>query len=668
MFPILYEQITAGIVPEHNGLGVLSDCSLCECEQIKNDKYEIVFEYPITGIHAQEIAERRVIKIKANPTDDPQLFRIKRISKVMNGKVTVYCRHISYDLSGYEITSGSASSAAGACLLLQGSANGYTITTDKTVQAEFKIDTPASVRSYFGGKAGSFLDVFGATEIKYDNFNVQFLLHAGENRGVQIRYAKNLLELSQETDCDNLYTHVLCYWKKDDITVVGTKVSTGLNLDVPKTLIVDSSSDFDTEPSTSDLTNKATQYVSEHNLTTPTNNIVLDFVQSGELKDRVDLCDTVSVYYEALGITRTNVQCIRTKYDCLREKYIETEFGDIKPSLTDTISAVKKDVADKPSTTVMEQAIQYATALITGNSGGYVVLHDANNDGEPDEILIMDTPSITTATDVWRWNASGLAHSSQGYDPTKFDVAITQDGHIVANFIDTGILNASVIKAGVLSDTNGNSSIDMTTGIARLFQLVAKRDFTIVDRDDNMRGFISTTVGGGIALRLYDSTGTETVVRLEQVDDKGFLYLCNGNGDSKARIEVAEDNGSTFGKLELFNNNGDKTIELDGENGRVKAKTTFDKVYEGSLSAIGDWWTFDTHFAGLLIEGKVTSSGSRLTTIIPVEMIDVTPARYQLADETNWISFDCFLDGNLIKIEIKGKNSSGLIERVYGLF
>lgn len=667
MFPILYEQITAGIVPEHNGLGVLSDCSLCECEQIKNDKYEIVFEYPITGIHAQEIAERRVIKIKANPTDDPQLFRIKRISKVMNGKVTVYCRHISYDLSGYEITSGSASSAAGACLLLQGSANGYTITTDKTVQAEFKIDTPASVRSYFGGKAGSFLDVFGKTEIKYDNFNVQFLLNAGADRGVQIRYAKNLLELSQETDCDNLYTHVLCYWKKDDITVVGTKVSTGLNLDVPKTLIVDSSSDFDTEPSVSDLTNKATQYVSEHNLTTPTNNIVLDFVQSGELKDRVDLCDTVSVYYEALGITRTNVQCIRTKYDCLREKYIETEFGDIKPSLTDTISAVKKDVAEKPSTTVMEQAIQYATALITGALGGCVINgHDSNNDGIPDENLILNTQDIATATRVIRSNIGGIGFSKNGY-AGPYQTAIGFDG-IVADAITTGILNANLIKAGVLSDVNGNSTIDMTTGIARLFQLVAKRDFTIVDSEDNIRGFISTTVGGGIALRFNDSTGAKYVVRLEQENNRGYLYLSNGNGDIKARIEVAEDNGATYGKLELFNNNGDKTIELDGENGRAKVKTAFDKVYEGSLSAIGDWWTFDTHFAGLLIEGKVTSSGSRLTTIIPVEMIDVTPARYQLADETNWISFDCFLDGNLIKIEIKGKNSSGFIERVYGLF
>lgn len=662
MFPILYEQITAGIVPEHNGLGVLSDCPLCECEQIKNDKYDIVFEYPITGIHAQEIAERRVIKIKANPTDDPQLFRIKRISKVMNGKVTVYCRHISYDLSGYEITSGSASSAVGACSLLQGSANGYTFTTDKSVNAEFKIDTPASVRSYFGGRKGSFLDVFGQTEIKYDNFRVQFLLHAGENRGVQIRYAKNLLELSQETDCDNLYTHVLCYWKKEDITVVGTKVSTGLSLDVPKVLIVDSSSDFDTEPSTSDLTNKATQYISEHNLTTPTNNIVLDFVQSGELKDRVDLCDTVSVYYEALGVTRVNVQCIRTKYDCLREKYIETEFGDVRPTLTSTISAVQKEVAEKPSTTVMEQAIQYATALITGALGGCVINgHDSNNDGIPDENLILNTEDIATATRVIRSNIGGIGFSRNGY-AGPYQTAIGFDG-IVADAITTGILNANLIKAGVIEDLAHNSQIDMTTGVATLYNLAAKAYCKAIDAD-NLATLAQIRTGQyGGAAEVFNRNNVIVAWLACATDSNGQLAIRNASGDIKIYAFVG---GNDDGVVNIFDGNGDVTLSLVGKGGHIEQSGGVETLFDGTSSTTvrvpyGKYSMFQVY-------GRLSATGSLISFIIPKVMLTTSNQKFIINDDTNWATYNVKYDDTTDEVVIAFNTASQTAHRINKVF
>ena len=115
MFPILYEGLTSYQVPENNGLGILSDCSSCICEEARNGIYELTFEYPISGIHASEIAYLRVVKQKPNPTDDPQLFYIDRIGKTMNGLFTVYCKHISYLISGFEITSGQASTAVLAC-------------------------------------------------------------------------------------------------------------------------------------------------------------------------------------------------------------------------------------------------------------------------------------------------------------------------------------------------------------------------------------------------------------------------------------------------------------------------------------------------------------------------------------------------------------------------
>jgi hypothetical protein len=107
----------------------------------------------------------------------------------------------------------------------------------------------------------------------------------------------------------------------------------------------------------------------------------------------------------------------------------------------------------------LEKAILDATSAITGNKGGVVILHDTNNDGKPDELLIMDVEDIALATNVWRWNKAGLgyAHNPSGnayLGPYK--TAITADGQINADFITTGALNAERI------------SVDTYDGMGRL--------------------------------------------------------------------------------------------------------------------------------------------------------------------------------------------------------
>ena len=174
MFPILYESVTTGYVPANNGLGVLSSCTMCEVEQERNGIYQLTMEYPASGIHANEIALRRVLKVKPNFTDNPQLFRIDRIGKTINGKFTVYGKHISYDLSGFSISSGTAVNAASACTLLENATKlnpldaneKFTIRTTKETVANFRINMPSSVKSWFVGKEGSFVDVFGGSDIK----------------------------------------------------------------------------------------------------------------------------------------------------------------------------------------------------------------------------------------------------------------------------------------------------------------------------------------------------------------------------------------------------------------------------------------------------------------------------------------------------------------------
>lgn len=137
---------------------------------------------------------------------------------------------------------------------------------------------------------------------------------------------------------------------------------------------------------------------------------------------------------------------------------IQTAIATIVNSLSSSTSSFQQ---------IWQSAINNATSLITGNSGGFLVLRDSNGDGTPDELLIMDTNSIETATKVWRWNQAGLGYSKTGYNG-PYNLGITMGGEIVASFVTAGVMNADVIRAGTLTDDNGDNYWNLETGEFRL--------------------------------------------------------------------------------------------------------------------------------------------------------------------------------------------------------
>lgn len=134
-------------------------------------------------------------------------------------------------------------------------------------------------------------------------------------------------------------------------------------------------------------------------------------------------------------------------------------------------------------------AIDKATEQITGFNGGYVMLKRNNASGKPEELLIMDTDSIETAVNVWRFNVNGWGHSSTGYNG-QFTMAATIDGGIVADFITTGILNANLIRTGKIVSDDGVSFVldidNSTLSVSRYndFMDLYQRHYAIDDAGD----------------------------------------------------------------------------------------------------------------------------------------------------------------------------------------
>lgn len=101
MIPVLYPPNATDF--STFGLGVLTDTISCEVTEERNGVFECLLKYPVSGQHYGLITKECIIKAKPNDTAADQAFRIYRITKPLNGIVTIYGQHISYDLANVPV-------------------------------------------------------------------------------------------------------------------------------------------------------------------------------------------------------------------------------------------------------------------------------------------------------------------------------------------------------------------------------------------------------------------------------------------------------------------------------------------------------------------------------------------------------------------------------------
>ena len=513
-------------------IGWLSECTACEVTEERNGVYELELVYPIGAAHSNDIVTDCYIKAKPNQTSENQLFHIYKVSKPINGEFTVYAEHVSYILSGYPVptvsASGNAQVAINAILTAAknqlGKATGFTAaTTDITLSSSINLSN-VSARAALGGVEGSVLYTYGG-EYEFDNYTIKLHKSRGKDNGVRIAYGKNMTELKCDVDMSASYTGIFGYVKTDDVNLTSSYNVTNASGISTRILVRDFSSDFGSNAPTQSLLDAAVQgYAEDNDINSIKASVTVSFVnlaQSPEYAniaplETVNLCDTVTIYHKELGVN-IKAKVIKTVYDTIAEKYTKIELGSARTNMSSIISQTVKEATDAKNiaissksevTAAYQEAIANATAAITGNSGGYIRLNPSEN---PQELLIMNTADASTATKIWRWNLSGLGYSSTGYNGT-YKTAITQDGHIVADFIDTGTLTANIIKAGIMQSANGEFSFNLESGH------IEASDINITGGDINLDGGqlsilnegYKADFSGGV-VELYQGAGTGTV-------------------------------------------------------------------------------------------------------------------------------------------------------------
>lgn len=212
------------------GLGVLTDAISCVITEELNGSFELEMEYPIVGAYYSELKEGRIILAPPNDIQQSQPFRIYKITKPIDGTVTIYCEHISYDTLKVPVRPLAASSLED---LLTKIPTSVMIDTDFVIQkgsdkpaennVSYKTYRPYDLRSLLLGNDDSILKTYTG-EYLFDRFNITLYDRRGKDRDFTVRYAKNMTDVEVETSSELMFNGVCPFYAN---TSTSTKTSIG---------------------------------------------------------------------------------------------------------------------------------------------------------------------------------------------------------------------------------------------------------------------------------------------------------------------------------------------------------------------------------------------------------------------------------------------------------
>ena len=492
MIPVLYEHSERTF--ETQGLGSLTDAISCTVTEELNSTYELQMSYPIDGIHFEDIITGRIILAEPAPKKEAEPFSIYKITKPIDGIVIVYAEHISYMLNLIPVKPFSANSCAAALKGLVDNSieeNPFTVWTDKNVNSKFVLTIPQAFRKCLGGVDGSILDTYKG-EFEFNRFTVKLHTNRGHlKESAKIIYGKNLVDLTQEESISNVVTGVIPYWKgtvdDNDVTVMlpENKVESeyAKQYAYNRTIPYDFSSEFQEQPTVDQLRAVAEAYVKNNLTGKPDVSITVSFVSladseenKGFASELLYLGDSVPVYFFKLGIESSG-EIVSCTYDVLSGRYETITIGSVKSSLASAIKEVQDVTINVVNKAYLDQIIEFQKKLINGGYGGYKLERYVN--GHPSETIWGDTDDIETMVNCIRINKNGIGISNNGING-PYVIAGTISGHFNASMIDTGILTANIIKAGILSNKDGSFWINFDTNEFYLAGMAKKDDLNAI--------------------------------------------------------------------------------------------------------------------------------------------------------------------------------------------
>lgn len=510
MKPILHSRTYTGT--NATRIGVLADATSCIVTEQRNGEYELEMEYLPTGVLANELKTGAVILAIPSYGASAQPFRIYQVDKSLTGTIQVNAHHISYDLNKvylkyFNDTTGiTATLAAIKTNLIQqsGDTTDWTFTNDGITNATstFQHPEPSTVRAALGGTEGSVLDVFGG-EYEWNGFNVIIHKNRGEDRGVYVRYAGNLLEFNRDEDFENAYTHVMVFWYDEETGNKTTSLSypvhdlVAADFTQSRTAVIDVTDQFETQPNRATLNPVAQDYAAKMT-SKPTIGLEVKFVDlnsttEGGAEAPVKLCDTIHVIDPVRDVSIA-AKVVETRWNVLLDRYEDVTIGTKGKNIADTISGLEGSVSSGG-----------------GGGGGGSTETDYRNLTNKPQINGVELDGNKSLSTLGIASASDLAATTATANAAVKDVTVNGSSVVNANKV------AQVTVPTKTSDLTNDSNFATTSQIPTKTSDLTN-DSNFITLADVPAAPVTSVNGqtGAVVLSIPDSTSDLT-------NDSGFI-------------------------------------------------------------------------------------------------------------------------------------------------
>ena len=407
------------------------------------------------GAEYSEYIQANNIIVAPTPQGD-QAFRVRTVTK-KSKKLEVKAWHLYYDSNNYVIADSYAVNMT--CNEALQHFNAATDTPSPFTMASniTSINSFRCVRQSLAECIDTVIERWGGHLIR-DNYNITIKGDIGVDNGITIAYKKNLQELTASYDWSGVTTKILPVGK-DGLLLDELYLYSEIQYDIPYTRVVSftqdhiSEDDYKdaegnlneeayTEALKEDLQAQAVQYLNIYSLP------VINYTLKGNPEKVTDIGDVIQVKDERIGVNVTT-KVIAYEYDAIQKKYVNLEFGNFTNTLSDLISNIGASTSNKVDNAIVTLTSELTAALAEAQDKIWNALGSSYVIYEGDKILVVDKLPASSARNVIRINAAGIAFSNTGINGT-FTTAWTIDGTFNAQAINVINFTADLIKGGIL--------------------------------------------------------------------------------------------------------------------------------------------------------------------------------------------------------------------------
>lgn len=519
----------------HNGLKVLHPR---KCDIFKEDNGDYYIELEDTIDNIDYYQANMIIKCPTPFPEGKQLFRIIN-PEIKNNYIYVKAKHIYFDTKNYIIFDNYIVDKNCNYALNHLNSNTDKLSPFTTTSNINTLSTFRCVRNSLEEAINTVIKRWGGHLVR-NNFNISILDEIGADRGIQIKYSKNLKELKVNENWDDVVTKILPVGK-NGLLLPEKYIELEEELyDIPFTKVIsfdqelerdDYSSDEEyTNALTTDLRNKATVYLEDNKLPK------VNYSLSANLDYITDVGDTVYLEHPKIKLA-LKINVISVKYDVIAQRFKNIEFGNFKNSLKSLIQNVNKVASDTAKAesekvkTVLQEDLKQSTDLLWSVlNKGYVI-------NEENRILIVDKLPINEAQNCLLFNYLGIGFSNTGVNGT-FTSAWRIDGTLDMQNINVINLTADLIKGGVLrlgGINNNNGLLELYNENSEKLASIDKNGLIFGNENSKIKGTYSIN-----GIKVEDQTGNssreilfvgydeelnESVVRTDNLFVKKYLQV-----------------------------------------------------------------------------------------------------------------------------------------------